>query len=89
MTMEAGRFANLPSWRWTNVPPGYFLRWPHSGFDLLQKADWLPYGLAWLVRCNAHNTTKPADTAATGDQLGTITGRRGWCDQCAALGPTS
>ena len=53
------------------------------------QADWLPYGPAWLVRCNAHNTTKPADTAATGDQLGTMAGRRGWCDQCAALGPTS
>lgn len=84
MTRQAGRFANIPDWRWTDNPPGYALRWADQDrpFDLLIRQAWMAYGPPWLVRCNAHNTTHQAQSTAEADQLGTREGRLTWCEQC-------
>jgi hypothetical protein len=61
---------------------GYIVRWPKGGADLLQKVA--GEGAAWLVRCNAHGTTTPADSVKVADALGRKSERQVWCGECAA-----
>ncbi|HEX4399670.1 MAG TPA: hypothetical protein VH136_18670 [Trebonia sp.] len=64
--------------------PGYVLKWPHGGYDLLATTDKSADRPVWLVRCNAHGTTKPIKAAKEGDVLGTNAGRPAWCAKCKA-----
>src|SRR5262245_10613339 len=50
--------------------PGYDLRWPHGGYDLLKRTADAPEGAApWVVRCVEHGTTKDATDTKAGDAL--------------------
>ena len=59
---------------------GYEVRWPHGQYDLLRATDSAPEGAPkWRVRCNAHGTTTPVESAKAGDKLGTKEGLLTWC----------
>lgn len=63
--------------------PGYDVRWPKRGFDLLKRNDKAPAdGSPWLVRCNAHGTTTPVASAKEGDNAGRRADRATWCKEC-------
>ena len=67
------------------APQGYEIRWPKPGFDLLKRTAEAPEGSpAWLVRCNTHQATTPAENTKAADKLGTRAGRLTWCKGCKA-----
>jgi hypothetical protein len=63
--------------------PGYVVRWPKAGYDLLLKTDAADADAPkWLVRCNEHGTTLPVSGAKEGDLKGRIQERQVWCPGC-------
>jgi hypothetical protein len=67
------------------VAPGYIVRWPKAGYDLLLRTAEAPgEGSKWLVRCNLHQTVTPATGTQDGDRKGRKIERDVWCSGCAA-----
>jgi hypothetical protein len=66
-----------------DAAPGYVVRWPKPGYDLLLKTDAAPGdGSKWLVRCNQHGQTLAVSGTAEGDRKGRQADRDGWCSGC-------
>jgi hypothetical protein len=65
--------------------PGYIVRWPKTGYDLLLRtAAAAGEGPKWLVRCNLHDTAVPAAGTQDGDRKGRKAERDVWCSGCKA-----
>jgi hypothetical protein len=66
-----------------DAAPGYIVRWPKAGHDLLQKTDAAAADApTWLVRCNEHGTTLPVSGTADGEKQGRVSERQTWCPGC-------
>jgi len=65
--------------------PGYFLRWPHSGFNHYKRnADGPVESPLWTVRCNEHGETTTTNEIKEADRLGRRADRAVWCKGCKA-----
>lgn len=66
-----------------DAAPGYVVRWPKPGYDLLLKTDGAPADAPkWLVRCNEHGQTLAVSATAEGDRKGRRADRDAWCAGC-------
>src|SRR5262245_21414880 len=65
--------------------PGYFLRWPHTGFNHYKRnADGSVESPLWTVRCNEHGETTTTNEIKEADRLGRRADRAVWCKGCKA-----
>jgi hypothetical protein len=63
--------------------PGYIVRWPKAGYDLLLRTAAAPGdGPKWLCRCNEHGMTTPVKGTQEGDRTGRKAERARWCSGC-------
>jgi hypothetical protein len=66
-----------------DAAPGYVVRWPKTGYDLLLKTAAAPADAPkWLVRCNDHGTTTPATSTKDAEPKGQKAQRAKWCPGC-------
>jgi colicin import membrane protein len=65
------------------LPAGYEIQWPHASHSLVRRAkDAEGEGPTWLVLCNEHGRTTPAESAKDGEAKGRKADRAVWCAGC-------